>query len=231
MPPTLTRHEAPPTAASLRLNRVILVVLLALEVYILLSVLIRPGGSKPEFNFKSEHGSITLLSSTLFLVGAVIAARTLRTMWWGGIKTKLMWAGLAVVLLYFSVDEVVGFHEAAGDVMDADVGAGPFRTWNDLVVLAYGAVAAPAALIFWREILRYERLLIMFMISGVLYVSTSMVDTLSTTPTTASVILEEGIKVHCSTMLMLSALTGLYAARKLTASAGPARADAADTWA
>ncbi|MDQ1287013.1 MAG: hypothetical protein QG622_578 [Actinomycetota bacterium] len=215
-----TRHRSATQVSTTRLNRTIGIVLLLLEVYIALSVVLRPGGSRPEFNFKSEHGSITLLSSAMFLVGAGFAVAAFRAVRGAGGRGRLLWAGFAAVLLYFSIDEVVGFHEAAGDVLDAGVGAGPFRTWNDLVVLAYGVVALPAVVYFRRELFRYHRFVPMLVISAFFFVATSAIDSLSTTPTTLSIILEEGVKVHCSVLLMLSSLTGLFAARLLAAGPG-----------
>jgi hypothetical protein len=69
------------------------------------------------------------------------------------------------------------------------------------------------ALLLWREVVRYARLLPMLIITGVLYVATSSVDTFVESATAASTVIEEGINVCCSTFFMLSMLTGLVAAR------------------
>lgn len=208
------------------LTATIILVLSAVAVFVALSVMIAPSAIESAdhealpYNFKSERGTITLLSSAMMLLAACLAAATLRTAWTQGGRTRMLWLLLTGVMTYFSVDEVFGFHERMGDFLDGHVPTGPFRTFNDLIVIGYGMAAIPAALLLWREVLRYHRLLAMLVVTGVLFVATSGVDTLSETPTPISVVVEESIKVTCSTFFMLSMLTGFVAARCLQHSGG-----------
>jgi hypothetical protein len=198
---------------------VVAVVTCCLLAYIGLSVvfappsIVDPNGTALPYNFKSERGSITLLSSGMFLVAACLAGLTLVTVRAERGRPRQLWSALTAAMVYFSIDEVMGFHEAIGEALDEHVPTGPFRTWNDVVVIAYGLIAVPLALLLWREVLRYQRLLTMLLIAGVLYVGTSGVDTLTADATAVSTVIEEGIKVCCSTYFALSMLTGLVAAR------------------
>ena len=219
----------------------LLVVLASVSVlaYIALSLVFAPPdainseGTAVPANFKSERGSITLLSSGMFKVAAVAAAFALARVRRSGGRDRVLWLAFTVIMTYFSVDEVLQFHEAAGDFLDAHFTRGPFRTYNDVVVIAYGVVALPLALFLWRTVLRHPRLFPMLVVTGTLYVATTAVDSLSKHPTPVSVVLEEGIKVCCSTFFALSMITGLVAARWLhrepgaePAGASPGRADA-----
>jgi hypothetical protein len=203
---------------------VITVVVISVLAYIGLSVLVAPPsvvdaqGTALPYNFKSERGSITLLSSAMFLMAGGLAGGTLLLVWADRGRSRLLWLAFTAVMVYFSVDEVLGFHEEMGQFLDEHVSPGPFRTWNDVVVIIYGVVALPLALLLWREVLRYARLLPMLVITGVLYVATSSVDTLTESASATSTVIEEGIKVTCSTFFMLSMLTGLVAARWMHAS-------------
>src|SRR4051794_13880657 len=191
------------------------VVTVTVLVYIGLSVVFAPPsvldqyGTALPYNFKSERGTITLLSTAMFLLAACFAGKALAGVWAERGRTRLLWLLLTVVMAYFTVDEVAQFHERSGDFLDAHLPKGPFRTYNDVVVIMYGLVALPAALLLWREVLRYPRLLTMLLITGVLYVATTSVDTFTEDATPVSVVLEEGIKVCCSTFFALSMLTGL----------------------
>jgi hypothetical protein len=187
--------------------------------YIGLSVVFAPpsivdqNGTALPYNFKSERGTITLLSTAMFLFAAVFAGRALATVRAERGRTRTLWLLLTVVMTYFTVDEVAQFHERSGDFLDANLPTGPFRTYNDVIVIMYGFVALPAALFLWREVLRYPRLLTMLVITGVLYVATTSVDTFTEDATPVSVVIEEGIKVCCSTYFALSMLTGLVGVR------------------
>jgi hypothetical protein len=210
---TRRRHRAlTPTS----LVPLIALVLGLLLVYIALSILIHPSDQLINFNFKSERGSITLLSCLMLFSAGCLAGWTLRTLWDGPWQTRSFWAMMTVGLPVLAADEVLQFHERFGDLMKGDgFSAGPFRNWNDILVISYGLIAIPIAILSYREIRRYPRLLTMIGVAAFFYVATTGVD--STMDTTVSVIVEESLKVTCSTFLMLSMATGLVAARWLRA--------------
>jgi hypothetical protein len=207
---------------------VITLVVVAVLVHIALSVVIAPPpivdqyGTALPYNFKSERGTNTLLSMAMFLLAACLAARALLLVWGKGGRTRLLWLAFTVIMAYFSADEVLQFHEHGGDFLDAHFSSGPFRNYNDLVVIVYGVALLPLALLLWREVLQHPRLLTMLVITGVLYVATSSVDTLVEYPSPVSVVIEEGIKIFCSTFFALSMLTGLVAVRWRQALEAPA---------
>jgi hypothetical protein len=75
-------------------------------------------------------------------------------------------------------------------------------------------VAVPIAILSFREIRRYPRLLTMLSIAAFFYLAATAVDsTMDTMDTMVSMIVGESLKVCCSTVLMLSMATGLMAAR------------------
>jgi hypothetical protein len=195
-----------------RLGRVVGATLAALGGYVALSIVLAPSGGRA-INFVSEQGSVTMLSTGMLLMAACFAGAALWSARDDTRRARQLWTTLTAVMLYFSVDEVMEFHERMGDYLTAHVSSGPFRNWNDIVVILYGTVAAPVALLVWHEVLRYRRLFTMLVVTGLFYVGTTSVDTLSRTPTDLSNIVEEGLKGTCSTLFVLSMLTGLVAVR------------------
>jgi hypothetical protein len=199
---------------------VIAVVVVALLSFIALSVVLAPAGDIA-INFSDERRSITLLSTGMFLMAGCLAAATLWIERRRSGRARLLWTSLTVLMFYFCADEVLQFHEQLGDYLGAHASPGPFRNFNDVIVIGYGLAALPVALLSWREVLRHPRLMTMLMITGALYVGTSAVDSLSEPPTSTSIIVEESIKVFCSTFFMLSMLTGFLAGRWLHPEATP----------
>jgi len=197
-----------------RLGGLVAVTAACIGAYIGLSVLFAPRGVIA-YNFASEQGTVTTLSTGMLLMAACLAAMGFWSVREDSSRARLLWAALTVVMSYFAVDEVMEFHERVGEFLNAHVPRGPFRNWNDIVVILYGIAVIPLALLLWHEVLRYRRLFTMLVVTGLLYVGTTSVDTLTTTPTDLSNIVEEGLKGTCSTFFMLSMLTGLVAARSL----------------
>ena len=193
---------------------VIAVVVVALLGFIALSVVLAPADDIA-INFSDERRSITLLSTGMFLMAGCLAVATAWVERRGSGRARLLWISLTVLMCYFCVDEVLQFHEQLGDYLGAHAPRGPFRNYNDVIVIGYALAALPVALLCWREVLRHPRLMTMLMITGAFYVGTSAVDSLTEPPTSTSIIVEESIKVFCSTFFMLSMLTGFLAARWL----------------
>lgn len=228
---TYSRHVQEPQAASphpttaeehpVLLGGLVAVVVMTVLAYIALSLVLAPPdavdseGVGLPYNFKSERGSITLLSSGLFCIAAVLAGKAWATVRAAGGRERTLWLAFTLVMIYFSIDEVAQFHEKAGDFLGEHLPKPPFRNYNDVVVIVYGLVALVLAAFLWRTVLRHPRLLPMLVVTGVLYAGTTAVDTFTKDPTPLSEVAEEGIKLCCSTFFALSMLTGLVAVRWL----------------
>ena len=212
-PRAAAREDVSPTRPT-TIGWVIIATVCVVAAFCVASLALAPAG-QIQFNYQSERGSVTFLSCFMLFAAGCLAVRNLVSMLRDTVRARLLWAALSLVMFYFSVDEVYGFHERGGLFLDEHVPRGPFRTWNDLIVIAYGVLLLPVAAFLWREVLRYPRLMTMLIVTGVLYVGTSSVDTLVENATPLSIIVEEGIKVYCSTFFALSMLTGSMAIRWL----------------
>ncbi|MDQ1290134.1 MAG: hypothetical protein QG622_3700 [Actinomycetota bacterium] len=211
-----------------RLGAVVLTVFAALAVYLVLAALLGPDGD-PRYNFAFEQGTVTMLSTAMLMASTCLAAATVWATRGEGGRTRLLWVTLTLVMAYFTVDEVMEFHESFGVFMkERRVPTGPFRNWNDIIVIAYGVIAVPVALLVWREVLRFHRLFTMLVLAGLCYVGTTAVDTFSSDPTTVTTIVEETLKVSCSTLFALSMATGFAAARWLGSGSSAGRLTVGD---
>ena len=87
--------------------------------------------------------------------------------------------------------------------------SGTIRGWNDAIVISYGAVAVPVAVILLPAMIRYKTFLTLIGLAFVAYVTHTAIDALVEPPTVVSVILEESAKLYCSLLLALACLAGL----------------------
>lgn len=109
-----------------------------------------------------EEGIVTLLSSVyLGLTGVIALACGLfydRLSKYG----RAFWVGLGGVFLFLAADERLQFHESAGYALHDRTDSGPFRNWNDVVVMGYGIAAFIVAFVFLSEIVRLPRVGVLF---------------------------------------------------------------------
>lgn len=204
------RHEGL-SAPLPRIRLLIVGVVLSTSAYIALAIADAPAHQR-HFHFIDERGAITVLSavflamSAAFSMGAfVINLRTKDTSRW-------LWLALAAALVFLSLDELLQFHERLGRRLGEQASSGPFRNWNDLVVIAYGLVALPLAALFLPSLLRYRFLLELLATAVGCYAIHTTIDSTVEPSTDVSVIAEESAKLMCGAFLLLGTFTGFIGA-------------------
>lgn len=185
--------------------------------YIGASIGLVPEGEVAEFQFASERGSVTALSSVLLALGSAFALASFLVSPDGRARYRLFWFVLAGGLAFLALDELLQFHEQIGYRLDRVAVLGnavresPIRKWDDMIVILYGVVALPVALLFLPSVLRLPRVAECLAVAAVFYVIHTATDSLVEPRTTVSVIVEESAKLFCATFLAVASLAGLLA--------------------
>ena len=118
------------------------------------------------------------------------------------------WLVMTVSFAFLAFDELLQFHERIGRVVERIAAPGIFRSWDDIIVIAYGVVALPALIAFLPSLIRYRMVFEMFAVAFVFYGIHTLIDSTSEPPTAVSVILEESAKLYCGAFLALGAFVG-----------------------
>ncbi|MEQ9104128.1 MAG: hypothetical protein RIE53_05475 [Rhodothermales bacterium] len=183
----------------------------ATAVWLGLSVVLVPGGEVAEFNFSDERGSVTVLSA-LYLAAASSFSLVAWMLSGAGEPraARLFWFCAAAGLGLLAIDELLQIHERLGGMMgDAAPDSGPFRNWNDALVLLYGCAALLVGAWFLPVLLRYPNMLALLVAGFVMFLAHTVIDSISDPPTTLSHILEESAKLYTGAFLALAMLSGL----------------------
>jgi len=179
-------------------------VLIFIAVYLILAVILAPE-AKLEYHFYHERGAVTALSAILLSIAGGFAGFTFfltktRNNWFA-----YFWLCASLGLIFFAMDELLGFHEAAGRYLSHMLGpVQSFRNWNDIIVIIYGIVALPVFILFLPEILRYPKVAEFLIIAFLFYSIHTGIDSLVEPRTSWSIIIEESAKVMSAAFLMLS---------------------------
>ena len=178
--------------------------------YVVASLILVPTGEVPEFNFVDERGSITVLSAVFLAMGCAFAFTS--TSYSQTVSTRLFWLGFCLALGFLSMDELLEFHERIGGYLDKQKvvtdATSSFRNSNDLVVIAYGAIALVVLMFFLPTALQYPRFLELFALAFSFYVIHTVIDSTQEPPTTVSIVFEETAKLLCSATLALTQFVG-----------------------
>lgn len=127
--------------------------------------------------FREGH-SVGVLAALLHGMTAALAWASLLAGWQQGRpRSTGLWALLSLGFLFFGLDEMLQFHERAGNALNDGVGGAPgFRNWNDVVVLLYGVAGVAFVVRFRREILRLPWFAEMLFLGFVFYGLSSGID-------------------------------------------------------
>lgn len=195
-----------PRMASLTLIFVPLVAL-----YIVVAIVVVPPTEPRNFNFVSERGAITVLSGIFLAMACGFGFATFLLSLGSPRTVRRFWFVVSVALGLLAMDELLGFHEAIGHVLDeidlmGVTSSTTIRRWNDLVVILYGVVALPLGVMYLPTMVRYPSFLKLTGFAFAFYVVHTAIDAVVEPPTLLSVILEESAKLFSGLFLALACL-------------------------
>jgi len=187
----------------------VLRVFLLLIGLIAVSLILAPEGEDLDYQFIEEDGLNTVLSSFSLAAAATFAFassmfapskdKTQVRMWW------IFAAGFA----YLSIDEVFQIHEQIGWFLHTITDSGPFRNWNDVVVITYGLLALTVLWFVLPEVLKHDKMPELFALGFVCYLVHTMTDSLVEDATVTSIVIEESYKLACNFFLATGTYFGL----------------------
>jgi hypothetical protein len=190
------------------INLMVASVVIGTITYLALAIVIRPTGTSREFNFIQESGAVTALSAIFLAMASAFSIGALTISIRASDRATWLWGVMALGFGFLAMDELLQFHERVGKVLDHTAGSGPFRGWNDVIVILYGLLALPIAGALLPTILRYRHVLELFTLAFFFYGVHTVIDSTQEPPTTLSVICEESAKLICGVFLMLGSFTG-----------------------
>lgn len=206
-------QAAPITSeVSTRIRSLLFPLLLGVGIYIVLAaVLVPPNESDPAFNFVDEQGAVTALSAVFLAAGCAFAFATFLFQSSRDRLVRSVWLLVTAALGFLVLDELLQFHERAGNLIERALPAGPsgVRGWNDVVVILYGVVSIPVGLALLPVLARYPTFLQTMAAAFVFYVIHTATDSLAEPETFTSLVIEESAKLYCSALIALACLSAL----------------------
>ncbi len=178
--------------------------------YCVLAVYAVPSDKPPEFNFQDESGAVTALSALFMALacGFAIASNAIHLRSRG--SHQWLWVIFAAGLAFLAFDEVSQIHERFGRIVTKSViPLEIFRNWNDAIVISYGVVALPLALLLLPRLLRYRIVPEAFAAAFLFYAIHTLIDSTQEPPTLTSIILEESAKLFSAAFLAIGTFAGL----------------------
>lgn len=194
-------------------------------IYVAVAIAVVPPDEPRNFNFVSERGAVTVLSAIFLSMASAFGFVTFLLSRGSPRTVRRFWLLVSVALGLLAMDELMGFHEAIGHVLDAAdfmgvTSSATIRGWNDVVVILYGVVALPVAVIFLPIMVRYPTFLTLLCPAAALYAVHTAIDAVVQPPTYLSVVLEESAKLYCGLFLALACLAGFLAQANASAAVG-----------
>ncbi len=213
---SLERRKSVPAPA---LGRVVLPVVVGVLVALGIALASAPG-TDLAYQFRDEDGLVTALSSIFLAMASAFAGAAFLVEGRGGNGLRMWWLLTCLGFFFFAADELLSFHERLGELLRSSVFGRPqhvFRNWNDVIVIAYGLVAAGALAYFMPRVLRLPLHPELLAIAFASYVIHTLVDSLphsvhaislELTGLSAS-IFEESAKLFASAFFAVAMLHGL----------------------
>lgn len=178
--------------------------------FIAIAVILAPEGRSIDYHFASERGLITALSAYLLAAASAFSLATCVTIR-ASSYTLWPWLLMSLGFMFLSIDEIAQFHERIGSFIGDSLAAGPFRNWNDVIVIAYGAIALPILYKLLPAIAPFKLTVKLLGVAFLMYALHTFIDSTQSPPTAVSRILEESAKLLCGVFLALSMFFGFYA--------------------
>jgi len=213
------RLQAPPVIAPF----VALVLLFAVFI-IAVGLYIAPD-HRPDRHF-DEQGLVTYASALFMAATSGFAFLCFLLRMPARDRGRWLWLLIWLGFLYFSVDEVLEFHERLDwTIAESPIGpAETFRNWNDVVVISYGLVGALVMLSFLPEILRYRRVPELLGLGFGCYALHTLIDSVVVNDTPTSRMIEESAKLFSGAFFSLAvfaALLAIYQRRRAMSAKAP----------
>lgn len=204
------QNRKTPNPDESRVLVVISTVVLMTLTFIAVAIFAHPEDRPIDYHFYSERGLVTGLSAFFLAAASSFAIATSIGLTQDGDVHRWPWLLMAVGFMFLSLDETVQFHERVGSFIGDRFDSGGFRNWNDIIVLAYGAIALPILLKLFPAIKPFPVTMKLMGAAFVLYAIHTGIDSTQSPPTPLSRILEESAKLLCGAMLALSMFFGFY---------------------
>lgn len=207
-PDTVEALEFRKTTQIPHLGRIIFISVVLILVFIALAIKLVPSSEGVEFNFASERGAITAFSGVLLALASAFSLGTVLLKVRKGEKCHCVWFVLTLVFLFLAFDELLLIHEIIGARLGEGRDAGAFKSWNDVVVIAYGMAAVPLGAFYFSELLRYKMVIELFVVGFLFYIGHTYIDSAFHAPTPRSIIIEESCKLFSVGFLAIGSFVG-----------------------
>lgn len=200
------------------LKKPIVLLTIGTLIFLAIAVLIAPE-NKPGRYFYKEGYMVSYLSAFFLALASIFSGISFKLSQGRTDFMRYFWLLAAIGFAFFFLDELIGFHETAGERLNP-VAAIPegFRHWDDIVVILYGVVALFVMAGFLPEILRYPKVMEMMGTAFLFYFIHTFTDATVEPRTDLSAIIEESAKVFCGEFLaisMFASFLGIKAAANL----------------
>ena len=195
-------------------------------VCILLAMILVPYDEPRHYHFVREKGAITALSAIFLAAASAFSFASLLALIRAKEPNKWAWFVLALGFAFFSFDELLQFHEQVGRMIGRIANSGPFRNWNDVLVILYGVVALPVLIAMLPSLMRWRTVVEMFAIAFVFYGIHTFIDSTSDPATSTSIILEESAKLLAGACLLIGTIVGFVGVLWKNSAFGPTKNDA-----
>lgn len=170
--------------------------------YILIALIAIPKGAGDNYNFVDERGAITALSAVYIAMASAFSFVHFTFYIKGDKHLRWMWLLFALGFGMLALDELLQFHERLGNLIGSHINSGPFRNWNDVIVIGYGIFALIIALPLAPLILKHKWLPEFIVVAFLFFFIHTTVDSLAEPSTVLSTIIEESAKLFCMFFIM-----------------------------
>ena len=169
--------------------------------------------AQPDRHFE-EGGLITIASAAALALAAALATSCFLLYPGRRSSSRWFWGLLGAGFAFLAFDELAEGHEWPGRVLGNDLlgSSGPFRNWNDVIVIAYGFLALGVLVAFRRELLRWPAVAKLLGVGIAFFVVQTAIDTL--TSVSYKIYPEESAKLMANTLFAFAMLTAILAMRR-----------------
>lgn len=203
------RHYREPLAQRVQVSlpnikKPIILLTIATLVFLAIAVMIAPE-NRPSRHFYKEGHMVAWLSAIFLALASYFSAISFKLSRARTDFLRYFWLLAAVGFAFFFLDELIGFHETAGERLNP-VAAVPegFRHWDDIVVILYGIIALFVMAGFLPELLRYPKVMELMVVAFFFYFIHTFTDATVEPRTDLSAIIEESAKVICAEFLAIA---------------------------